>query len=146
MALLSSEMLSSGISKGIFGAAMLSVATFGAVAWGRDLIQRDGISPLNSSQLEPAGTSAAINRATKADRAARASGFVIPSRTIALRLNDLANTSVLIRVPVARATGNGAPASQLIKPGEGKPTVACEPVVSVLTEIAKRLQPGRCVT
>jgi len=24
--------------------------------------------------------------------------------------------------------------------------VACEPVVSMLTEIAKHLQPGRCVT
>jgi hypothetical protein len=27
-----------------------------------------------------------------------------------------------------------------------KLTVACEPVVSVLTEVAKQLQPGRCVT
>jgi hypothetical protein len=30
------------------------------------------------------------------------------------------------------------------KPGDRK--VACEPVVSVLTEVAKQLQPGRCVT
>jgi hypothetical protein len=138
-------LLSSGISKGIFAAALLSV-TFGAVAWGRDLIGRDGIRPLNSSQLDPAGTSATINRGAKADRAARASGSVVQTRTVALRLNALANTSVLIRIPVARATGNGAPASQLIKPGVGKLTVACEPVVSVLTEVAKRLQPGRCVT
>src|ERR1700749_2885283 len=142
-------LLSSGISKGIFGAALLSV-TFGAVASGRDLIQRDGTSPfnspLNSSQLEPAGTSAIINRAAKTDRAGRASGSMVQTRTVALRLNDLANTSVLIRIPVARAAGNGAPASQLIKSGEGKLTVACEPVVSVLTEVAKRLQPGRCVT
>ena len=28
----------------------------------------------------------------------------------------------------------------------GRRMVACEPVVSVLTEIAKTLQPGRCVT
>ena len=27
-----------------------------------------------------------------------------------------------------------------------KATVACEPMVSVLTEVAKQLQPGRCVT
>ena len=138
-------LLSSGMSKGIFGAALLSV-TFGAVASGRDLMQRDGIRPLNSSQLETAGTSATINRAAKADRAARASGSMVQTRTVAVRLNDLANTSVLIRMPAARATGNGAPASQWIKPGQGKLTVACEPVVSVLTEIAKRLQPGRCVT
>jgi hypothetical protein len=32
----------------------------------------------------------------------------------------------------------------LMKPG--RTAVACEPVVSVLTEVAKLLQPGRCVT
>ena len=73
-------LLSSGMSKGIFGAALLSV-TFGAVASGRDLMQRDGIRPLNSSQLETAGTSATINRAAKADRAARASGSMVQTRT-----------------------------------------------------------------
>ncbi|HEY3792953.1 MAG TPA: hypothetical protein VGM09_14055, partial [Bradyrhizobium sp.] len=124
------------MSKGIFGAALLSV-TFGAVASGRDLVQRDGISPLSSSQLEPAGTAATINRAAKADRGARVAGSMIQTQTVALRLNDLANTSVLIRIPVAREARNGAPASLMIKSGEGKPAVACEPVVSVLTEVAK---------
>jgi hypothetical protein len=133
------------MSKGIFGAALLSV-TFGAVASGRDLIQRDVISPLNASQLEPADTAATINRAAKADRAARLGGSMVKTQTVALRLNDLANTSVLIRVPVARATRNGPPASLLSKSGESKPMVACEPVVSVLTEVAKRLRPGRCLT
>jgi hypothetical protein len=28
----------------------------------------------------------------------------------------------------------------------GRPTIACEPMVSSLTEVAKLLQPGRCVT
>ena len=138
-------LLSSRFAKGIFGASVLSL-TFAAVAYGRDLIQQDGISALNSSQSEPGGTSATINRTAKADRGARASGASLQTQTVAMRLNDLANTSVLIRVPVARAAGNGAPASLLIKSGEGKPTVACEPPVSVLTEIAKRLQPGRCMT
>jgi len=138
-------LLSSGIAKGIFGAAVLSL-TFGAVASGRDLIRQDGVSPLNSSQSEPADTSGAINRAGKADRAARLGGSAIQTQTVAMRLNDLANTSVLIRVPVARDVRNRAPASLLIKSGESKPTVACDPVVSVLTEVAKRLQPGRCVT
>jgi hypothetical protein len=133
------------MSKGVFGAALLTV-TFGAVASGRDLAQRDGITPLNASQLEPVDTAATINRAAKADRAARAGGSMVQTQTVAMRLNDLANTSVLIRIPAARATGKGAPASLLTKSGESKPTVACEPVVSVLTEIAKRLQPGRCVT
>jgi hypothetical protein len=40
--------------------------------------------------------------------------------------------------------GNAAPAAQQVK--DQRRTVACEPVVSVLTEIAKRLQPGRCIT
>ena len=138
-------LLSSRFAKGIFGASVLSL-TFAAVAYGRDLIQQDGISALNSSQSEPGGTSSTINRTAKADRGARASGASLQTQTVAMRLNDLANTSVLIRVPLARATGNGAPASLLVKSGEGKPTVACEPPVSVLTEIAKRLGPGRCVT
>jgi hypothetical protein len=132
-------LLSSRSAKGIFGAAVLSL-TFAAVAYGRDLIGQDGVSPLNVD------TSATINRSAKADRGARASGASLQSQTVAMRLNDLANTSVLIRVPVARAAGNGAPASLLIKSGEGKRAVACEPPVSVLTEIAKRLQAGRCVT
>ena len=137
-------LLSSRFAKGIFGAVVMSL-TFAAVAYGRDLIQQDGISPLPSSQSEPV-TSATINRTAKADRGVRASGASLQTQTVAMRLNDLANTSVLIRVPVARAAGNGAPASLLIKSGEGKPTAACEPPVSVLTEVAKRLPPGRCVT
>ncbi len=40
--------------------------------------------------------------------------------------------------------GNAAPAPQQVK--DQRRTIACEPVVSVLTEIAKRLQPGRCIT
>jgi hypothetical protein len=142
-------LLSSGISKGILGAALLSLG-FGAVASGRDLVERDSISALNATQVDPAANSAAINRATKTDRAARTGGPGIQTRTVALRLNDFANTSVLIRVPVARETSNSAPGSAsgslFVKSGQSKPTVACEPVVSVLTEVAKRLQPGRCVT
>ncbi len=67
-------------------------------------------------------------------------------RTISLQLNGLADTSVLVRVPVAQAARSGASAPSWTKSGDGKRTVACEPVVSVLTEVAKQLQPGRCVT
>jgi hypothetical protein len=137
--------LSSGISKGIFGAAVLSL-TFGAVAWGRDLVQHNAVSP---SVQADAGTSASVNRGVKADRAALG-GSALQTRTVALRLNDLAGTSVLIRIPALREIRNearsNAPASLLIKSGENKPTIACEPAVSVLTEVAKRLRPGRCVT
>lgn len=136
--------LSSGISKGIFGAAVLSL-TFGAVAWGRDLVQH---SAVNRSARADAGTSASVNRGAKADRAALG-GSALQTRTVALRLNDLADTSVLIRIPAPRDRNEArtkAPASLLIKSGENKPTIACEPAVSVLTEVAKRLRPGRCVT
>jgi hypothetical protein len=32
------------------------------------------------------------------------------------------------------------------KSGDRKLAMACEPVVSVLTEVAKLLEPGRCIT
>ena len=132
--------LSSGFAKGIFGAALLSL-TFVAVAYGRDLMQQDGNGSLNS---DLSGTSATINRSAKADRGALVGGSVRQTQTVAMRLNDLANTSVMIRVPVAQNVPR-APAS-LMKSGESKPTVACEPPVSVLVEVAKKLLPGRCVT
>ena len=61
------------------------------------------------------------------------------------KLDGLADTSVLIRVPVAQAARPSSFAPSWTKSG-AKRTVACEPVVSVLTEVAKLLQPGRCVT
>lgn len=132
--------ISNGISKGVFGAIALSL-TFGAVASGRDLVQQD-----YSSRIASADSAATvINRTAKADRAARVAGPSVQTRTISLRLNGLSDTSVLIRLPVAREARSGAPASP--KSGVGsKMMVACEPMVSVLTEVAKRLQPGRCVT
>jgi len=133
--------LSSGISKGIFGAIALSL-TFGAVASGRDLGQRDASSQINATEA----SAAVVNRDAKADRAPRVAGPSTETQTVSLRLDGLADTSVLIRMPAARVARGGAPASLLTnKSGSGR-TVACEPVVSVLTEVAKRLQPGSCVT
>jgi len=126
----------SQIHKGIFGALAL-LLTCGAVqfAFGHDLA---------GQQAASAAPETGINRATKTDRA------VVPAspgqtRTIALRLNGVADTSVLIRLPVPR-DAQGRPASLMNKAGDRKTAVACEPVVSVLTEVAKLLQPGRCVT
>jgi hypothetical protein len=138
--------LSKGISKGLFGAVALSL-TFGAVASGRDLGQQGAAGQVAASQVNVADAStASINRTTKTDRAVRAAGPAIQTQTLSLRLNDLSNTSVLIRVPLVRDTRSAPPASLQMKSGGGNATVACEPPVSVLTEIAKRLQPGRCVT
>ena len=132
----------SQISRGIFAAFAVSL-TLGAVplALGRDLYGAQ------DPQETLGGTPAtAINRAAKADRIAGPARADVPTQTISLRLNGVSDTSVLVRIPVAQAASGGASAPSWTKSGDGKPTVACEPVVSVLTEIAKRLAPGRCVT
>jgi hypothetical protein len=63
-----------------------------------------------------------------------------------MRLSELADTSVLLRVPAVIETGNAKPPALLQNQGRSRPTIACEPMVSSLTEVAKLLQPGRCVT
>jgi hypothetical protein len=135
--------LSKAISKGIFGAIALTL-TFGAIqfASGRDLGR--ATSSGQPDQVEASAT--AINRATKTDRSPGAAVSATRMQTISLRLNGLSDMSVLIRMPLANETRNDAPAPLLIKSGTGKTAVACEPMVSVLTEVAKQLQPGRCVT
>jgi hypothetical protein len=129
----------SQISKGIFGAIAIAL-TCGAVqlASGRDLL---GI------RQDPSGTpEAAINRAAKADRIAGVAAPAGQTRTISLHLASLPDTSVVFRVPLTQEARDGASAPSLTKSGSRKMTVACEPVVSVLTEVARQLQPGRCVT
>jgi hypothetical protein len=129
------------LSKGIFGAAAVTL-TLGAVqlASGRDL---SGVSQIPATSSPVTSSETGINRAAKADRAAGVLRSSAPqTRTISLRFNGLADTSVLVRVPVAQAA---RPSPSLLT-GQGERKVACEPVVSVLTEVAKRLQPGRCVT
>ena len=138
----------SQISKAIFGAFAVTLA-LGAVqfASGHDLADR--------WQAVASAPESIINRSGKTDRAAGVAGSAAPTRTISLRLDSLSDTSILIRVPVARETEkkpetearNGPAAPSLFKSGDRrKMTVACEPMVSVLTEVAKQLQPGRCVT
>ncbi|MCK1652828.1 hypothetical protein IVA88_15475 [Bradyrhizobium sp. 149] len=89
-----------------------------------------------------------VNRSSKADRLADIKQAEVPTRTVSMRLNDLADTSVLLRVPAVIETGSAKPPVLLPKQKQGRknPTIACEPMVSSLTEVAKLLQPGRCVT
>jgi hypothetical protein len=128
----------SQLSMGFFGAIAISLMC-GAVqfASGRDL---SGV-PQN-----PPGTEVSINRSAKTDRVAGATAAAVETRTVSLQLQGLSDTSVLVRIPVAREARNPPSAPLVIKPGIRKMAVACEPVVSVLTEIARQLQPGRCVT
>ena len=133
----------SQIFKAVLAALAVS-ATFGAVqlASGHDLIGR--------RQLAAAEPAADINRAAKADRAAQkaATGQTTgQTETITIRNVGLEDTSVVVRVPVSQDVVRNRPAPPAAKPGPTKKmTVACEPPVSVLTEVAKLLQPGRCVT
>src|SRR5262245_35368044 len=114
-------------------AALAITATFGAfqLASGHDLTGR--------RQLAATAPAAEINRAAKADRVA----LRAPQRqteTITIRTVGLADTSVVVRVPVvAKEQVRNRPAPPA-KPGPSKMTVACEPPVSVLTDVAKLLQ------
>lgn len=119
-------------------------ATFGAVqlASGHDLA---GLRELAS----PAPTGE-INRSAKGDRATLKIAQN-PTETITFKTVGLDDTSVVVRVPAAKASP--APAQnearnrpEPTKAGATKRAVACEPPVSVLTEVAKLLEPGRCVT
>ena len=137
----------SQIFKAILATLAVS-ATFGVVqfASGHDLMGRR-----EPAATEPAGE---INRAAKADRAPLRAA---PGRTDTMTIRNvgLDDTSVVVRVPVVQAPAVQAPvATEEVRnapaaparPSGSKMTVACEPPVSVLTEVAKLLQPGRCVT
>ncbi len=132
-----SQVSRQALFKGILGASAVSL-TFGAVqfASGRDLGSLSQ-APVSLATLVSAGVG--IDRTAKGDRAAGVSASAGRTQTILLRLG-LSDTSVLVSVPVAHVARD----TSFAKPGDRK--VACEPVVSVLTEVAKQLQPGRCVT
>jgi len=109
---------------------------------------------LTAGTLNVEATSSYVNRTAKTDRAAVNRRIEAPMQTISVRLSQFADTSFLLRIPAlnnSSAAVSGSTKPLLIstdggKPSEAKRQVACEPMVSVLTEIAKRLQPGRCVT
>jgi hypothetical protein len=125
-------------------AALAITAAFGAVqlASGHDLA--------SLRQLASTTPASEVNRAAKVDRAALRAAQS-QTETITIRNVGLEDTSVVVRVPVAQEETRNRPAAPvkpgaLNKPGASKTAIACEPPVSVLTEVAKLLQPGRCVT
>jgi hypothetical protein len=125
-------------SRAFLGAVAIAL-TLGAVqlASGHDLADRWQAVADKSGNI--------VNRSSKTDRMAALKPAAVPTRTVSMRLNDLADTSVMLRVPVTVETGHAKPPVLLQKQNR-KPTIACEPMVSSLTEVAKLLQPGRCVT
>ena len=133
----------SRLATGILGTIALSLALGAAqFASGSDLSEaapdRLAQDRLENAFQEPlAAVGVAVNRVAKADRVANVAGSSAPTHTISLRLDGFSDTSFLVRVPVASGTGNSSSLPSGTRPANRKLTVACEPVVSVLTEIAK---------
>jgi hypothetical protein len=129
-------------------AALAAAATVGAV----QIAAGEAASTANLADRfqalsDPQGA-VGINRTAKTDREPKMLG-ANEGRTVLLKVESLADTSVLVRIPVQKEARNLRPVpAPAAKPGDKakKMTVACEPVVSVLTEVAKLLQPGKCVT
>ena len=132
----------SRLTTGISGAiALVLISGAAQFALGRDL----GMSPADQlSSGSPAADASAVNRGAKADRATGPAGSPAVTRTVSLKLSGFSDTTFLLRVPVTSATPTAV--SSTAKRVAPKPAVACEPMVSVLTEVAKQLEPGRCVT
>lgn len=127
----------SQIVRGILGALAIT-GTLGVaqLAVGEDLGRANLI---RQASIAPAVQD--VNRSTKADRTVTPLATQ-PGQTFAV---TLIGQSVLVRIPQEQISGAlRAPEvkRQMMAP---KPIVACEPVVSVLTEVAKQLAPGRCV-
>jgi len=137
----------SQIFSGVIGAVAVSL-TFGAIqlASGSDLVAaRHAVNQTSVSAASQ--TESDVNRTAKSDRGdwVRSAG---QTQTIVVRPDGLSETSVLIRLPteVREEARNRPAAPSPTRPATRRATVACEPVVSVLTEVAKLLQPGRCIT
>lgn len=139
-------------SLGVVAAVLALGAVHLEVSAGNDLLgpaQRGDATA--TMPIGPAGESIAINvdRSAKGDRdpAVVAAGGV----TISFKVPGMADASVMVRMPAGEGADalRKAPASTV---GSGKGSsagarpVACEPVVSVLTAVAKQLAPGRCIT
>ncbi len=126
----------------VFFAFLAGSATLGAVqfASGHDLT--------GFRQIAASSAVSDVNRTAKGDRGAlKASPG--ETETITIRAVGLEETSVVVRIPVVKEEARNrpaAPAKSIPSKPDRKMAVACEPPVSVLTEVAKLLQPGRCVT
>ena len=130
----------SNTGKGVIGALALTLGASGAaqLAFGQDLA--------GSFQSFGAASKYDVNRSAKTDRAPRVTTPATPMQTISVQLGGLPETSVVVRIPVTQDDREVTPTPILTNSAPKRPAVACEPVVSILTDVAKQLQPGRCVT
>jgi hypothetical protein len=137
----------SNLASGLLGAVAATLA-LGAVhlevASGNDLL---GPVQRGDASLSAPAALQAVDRAAKGDRGAVTSKS--ESVTLSFRIPGVADQSVAMRVPAGAAVEalRKTPAGASPTHGAAKrQAIACEPVVSVLTAVAKQLEPGRCVT
>lgn len=134
--------LITGIS-GVLALSLISGAAEFASGRGLSAVAGDHATAQSLPSSPLAASASSVNRGSKADRAAGPAGSPALTRTVSLQLNGFSDTTFLVRVPVAISTPPAAPPPA--KPAIRRRMVACEPVVSVLTEVATQLEPGRCV-
>ena len=133
---------------GISGALALTLMSGAAeLARGRDLSSLSGAAVPQAHSLGASIEAVTpVNRSSKADRASAPVGSPASTRTVALKLESFSDTTFLVRMPVATASSPAIAVPAKSPAAARRPMVACEPVVSFLTDVAKRLDPGRCVT
>jgi hypothetical protein len=130
----------SQVGRGIFAAAALGLSLGVAeFASGHDLA--------GSLQAITGPLQTPVNRSVKGDRGPIVRTPPAAMRTIGLRVDQFSDTSILVRIPMVEQTRKVPPPPPLVKrPTSRKMAIACEAVVSTLTDVAKLLEPGRCVT
>ena len=139
----------SHITSGILGGAAMALM-MGAMQFASGSDLRATVVPVNAAEASQVN-SEAVNRSAKADRA-QVTASQDAGRTLSFRVHSIPDTSLLLRVaptPVKVEKiirSEVAAAQRAFKATAEKSAVACEPPVSVLTDIAKLLEPGRCVT
>ena len=141
----------SHITSGILGGTAVALL-LGAIqlASGSDLRATAAVpvTAIEASQIN----AEAVNRSGKSDRAQVTTDQNGSSRTVAFQLHALSDTSLLVRIsaPPAKVekpvAASEVVSARTFKSSSRRSAVACEPPVSVLTEVARLLEPGRCVT
>jgi len=136
-----------------FVAATAAFAAFSGlhleIAAGRSL----GSLQPGDARLQTGRTFAAtvVDRSAKTDRGEVAPGAA-EGRTITFQHPDLRFTTVALRLWEVAGAAKGRPDTKAPPKAQKGPAekpkkiVACEGVVSVLTEVAKQLDAGRCLT
>lgn len=124
----------------LFGGLHLEIAAGRAL----DRLPPDDARLQNSTTVAASG----VNRLAKSDRD-QVSPSPTEGRTITFRHPDLPSTTVALRLwETAGVAMKSRPALKDKRPEADRPkhAIACEGMVSALTEVAKQLDAGRCVT